>query len=221
MTITIKCMTLCLFTLLTSAASVPACAGTFKVVHDFEAGKDGANPLASPTWVADQLYSTTESGGTGTYGTAYKLNKGGKETTLHSFSGEADGGDPSSNLAALNGLLYGTTSTGGANDEGTVFSITPDGKETVLHSFVGPRDGRFPLSGLVAMNGVLYGATAAGGDASCNGGSGCGVVYSITALRPKADKTARGQYFRSRRRVISTCYTALPMARMAGRLPRA
>jgi len=66
------------------------------------------------------------------------------------------------------------------NSQGTIFSLTPAGEHKVLYSFAGPDDGRFPLSGLVAMDGVLYGVTAAGGDSSCNGGSGCGVVYSIT-----------------------------------------
>ena len=130
--------------------------------------------------MAGQLYSTTEAGGTGTFGTAYRINKHGRETTLYSFSDGTDGGDPYSNLTEFNGVFYGTTYEGGAHNQGTVFSVTPDGKETVLHSFTGPHDGRLPLSGLVAMNGVLYGATAAGGDASCNGGSGCGVVYSMT-----------------------------------------
>ena len=46
MTKTMQCATLCLSALLASAASVPACAGTFKVLHTFEGGTDGTNPGA-------------------------------------------------------------------------------------------------------------------------------------------------------------------------------
>ncbi len=165
---------------LTLSGSVSAYAGTFKVLHAFQGGSDGTNPAAPLNWVGGRLYSTTLYGGTGGYGTAYILSGKGKEKTLYPFTDSADGGDPFSTLTELNGVFYGTTSSGGAHSQGTIFSLTPDGKETVLYSFNGPADGRFPLSGLVAMNGVLYGVTAAGGDSSCNGGSGCGVVYSFT-----------------------------------------
>jgi uncharacterized repeat protein (TIGR03803 family) len=170
----------CLAALLTSSASLAAFAGTFKVLHAFKGGSDGTNPAAPLTWVGGKLYATTLYGGTGGYGTAYQVGITGREKPLYSFNDLANGGDPFSTLTELNGVFYGTTSSGGAHSAGTIFSITADGTETVLYSFTGPSDGRFPLSGLVAMDGVLYGATAAGGDASCNGGSGCGVVFSIT-----------------------------------------
>ena len=155
---------------------VPAFGGTFTVLHAFE-GSDGSNPSAPLVFTGGRIFGTTLYGSS--FGTAFELSKTGKLTTLHDFGDPGDGADPFSNLTELNGVLYGTTSSGGANSQGTIFSIAPDGSETVLHSFAGPDDGRFPLSGMVAMDGVLYGATAAGGDSSCNGGSGCGVVYSF------------------------------------------
>jgi uncharacterized repeat protein (TIGR03803 family) len=169
--------------LLTPICPAPTVAGTFAVLHRFEGGADGGNPAAPLTNVGGKIYGTTLYGGdNGGYGTAFRapVNKNDKVKTLYAFSDLSDGGDPFSTLTELNGVLYGTTSSGGANSQGTIFSVTPDGSHKVLYSFTGPDDGRFPLSGLVAMDGVLYGATAAGGDGSCNGGSGCGVVYSYT-----------------------------------------
>jgi len=163
----------CLVALLCAS---PAFGGTFAVVHTFD-GADGSNPSGPLATAGGRLVGTTLYGPAN--GTAFELAKSGELTVLHAFSAPGDGADPFSNLTEVNGVLYGTTSSGGSNSQGTIFSVTPDGRETVLYSFAGPDDGRFPLSGMVAMDGVLYGATAAGGDSSCNGGSGCGVVYSF------------------------------------------
>jgi uncharacterized repeat protein (TIGR03803 family) len=165
-----------LVALLAPLCAASAFGGTFAVVHTFE-GADGSNPSAPLASAGGRIFGTTLYGPGN--GTAFELTRKGELTVIHDFGGSPDGAGPFSNLTELNGVLYGTTSAGGANSQGTIFSIAADGHETVLHSFEGPDDGRFPLSGMVAMDGVLYGATAAGGDGSCNGGSGCGVVYSF------------------------------------------
>jgi uncharacterized repeat protein (TIGR03803 family) len=51
----------------------------------------------------------------------------------------------------------------------------------VLQAFTGQQDGAFPsfASVIVDNAGNVYGAASQGGDLSCNGGSGCGVVFKI------------------------------------------
>src|ERR1700686_3780391 len=85
-------------TLLLASALVPpqAHAQKFKVLHTFH-GRDGAEPVG--VLVRDavgNIYGTTGVGGTGTKcmnfstfgcGTAFKMNKAGKEVWLHSFNG--------------------------------------------------------------------------------------------------------------------------------------
>jgi hypothetical protein len=63
---------------------------------------------------------------------------------------------------------------------GTLFQYKAGLKpEKVLQFFDKLDDGNVPL-GVTVLNGVLYGATQAGGGAACNGGAGCGVVFSYT-----------------------------------------
>jgi uncharacterized repeat protein (TIGR03803 family) len=112
-------------------------------------------------------------------------------TTLFKF----DGTDGSSPYAALvqgtDGKLYGTTSQGGTIGGkcgnlgcGTVFKITTSGTLQSLHSFHDNLpDGYFPIAGLVqGTDGKFYGTAQNGGaNNDCDGGLGCGTVFSITA----------------------------------------
>lgn len=150
-------------------------------------GKDGATPVAG--LIADgagALYGTTEAGGAGSSGTAFKLAppSGGKkawtETVLCAFGG-TKGIHPSAGLIADSaGNLYGTTISGGAGGYGTVFALRPPaaGKkawtETVLYSFSGG-DGEYPHAGLIADSAAnLYGTTISGG------ANGDGTVFALT-----------------------------------------
>jgi uncharacterized repeat protein (TIGR03803 family) len=112
-------------------------------------------------------------------GTVFKINPGGKLTTLYSFcsvtnsEGDClDGAYPSAGLVqATDGAFYGTTGEGGANDYGTVFKINPEDALTTLYNFCSQlndegvcTDGRSPAGGLVlATNGNFYGTTYGGG----------------------------------------------------------
>jgi len=169
---------------------------TYKVLHAFTGGTDGA----SPGWVllvrdsSGNLYGTAGRGGAFTYGNVFKLNKNGKETVLYSFTGGSDGRYPDVGVVRDSaGNLYSTTNNGG-NPKcalryayqtagcGVVFELTPAGKLTVIHTFMGP-DGGYPdASPLLLVNGEFYGTTGGGGmNSSCQDiNDGCGTVYKMT-----------------------------------------
>jgi uncharacterized repeat protein (TIGR03803 family) len=162
-----------------AVAVQPAQARKFKVLHTFHGG-DGSSPMGVLVRdAAGNIYGTTGGGGTGECsrfgcGTAFKLNKGGKQLWLHSFTG-VNGFDPDAGLLRdTAGNVYGTTVYGGkvtqacggvqAGGCGVLFRLDKTGKETVLYRFAGPRGGYAPY-GLPARDesGNLYGVTAYGG----------------------------------------------------------
>ena len=164
--------TLCLAALFAAQSTQ---AQPFNVLHSFGKGTDGQTPFAGVIRDAEgNLYGTTLYGGTGTYGTVFKLNTAGKETVLYNFCSKTnctDGADPEGGLVQdSEGNLYGTTSFGGTHGEGIVFKLSKTGKETVLYNFKGGTDGRHPLANLIRdSEGNLYGTTIFGGDSADDG----------------------------------------------------
>jgi uncharacterized repeat protein (TIGR03803 family) len=149
---------------------------TEKLLHSFGIGIDGANPQAGLVMdSAENLYSTTYSGGAYNSGTVFKLSPAGggnwTGTVLYSFKNDGtDGTGPSTALAFdAAGNLYGTTYQGGTYNYGTVFQLSPSGSgnwtEQVLHSFnFSDSDGFSPEAGLIVdAAGNLYGTTYFGG----------------------------------------------------------
>ncbi len=109
-----------LFLLASILAAQPARAQNykFKVLHTFHGSpKDGAGPGGQGSLARDgagNLYGTTGSGGEqacGKYpcGTAFKLDKNGKEVWVHTFQRKNGLGPQAGLLLDATGNLYGTT----------------------------------------------------------------------------------------------------------------
>ena len=163
-----------------TALAEEAQAQTFKVIHTFTGGGDGANPYAGLTMdQAGNLYGTASVGGGGN-GAVFRLSKKGSGwvfTPLYSFQGPPDGATPQARVVfGPDGILYGTTSFGGAcGGCGRVFSLKPyptacttalcGWQETVLYNFQGGSDGMNPALGDLIFDqaGNLYGTTSRGG----------------------------------------------------------
>ena len=91
-------------TLVAGVAAQPVQAGSYKVLHVFKGGNDGASPESSLILdAAGNPYGVTAAGGAsgcnGGCGTVFKLDITGKETILYTFTGGADGAYPSSPLS--------------------------------------------------------------------------------------------------------------------------
>ena len=172
----------CLVLALTASAGATQ-AATLTALHAFSGG-DGAFPAAGVIRdTQGKLYGTTELGGAGGYGTAFKIDTGGNETTLYNFCGEANCTDGASPVAALlldtKGNLFGTTYAGGTdtncgsgNGCGTVFELAPDGTLTTRHSFDGA-DGTFTYARIARSGRNLYGTVF-------EGAAGYGAVFGLT-----------------------------------------
>src|SRR5580704_17473305 len=76
-------------------------AAILTTLHAFS-GSDGAFPAAGVIRDTQaNLYGTTELGGAGGYGTAFKIDTGGNETTIYNFCTEANCTDGASPVASL------------------------------------------------------------------------------------------------------------------------
>lgn len=107
---------------------------TETVLHNFGTYPDGANPyFGLSIGRTDALYGVTVAGGTGGWGTVFKLvpsGSGYSESVLYSFrNGNSDGASPSSGLLrGPTGAFYGSTSQGGVGpnfNNGTVYRLNP------------------------------------------------------------------------------------------------
>jgi uncharacterized repeat protein (TIGR03803 family) len=123
------------------------------------------------------LYGTTQSGGSGSGGIAFKLNLDGSGYQVLRRFGSTDGTSPQAGLLqGQDGALYGTALTGGRNNGGTVFRLNPNGTGfVVLRNFTGVGgDGKSPRATLVqSRSGILYGTTISGGAA------GVGTIFQM------------------------------------------
>jgi len=166
---------------------------------------DGQYPVSGVTVNrAGAISGTTQSGGSATYGTVYRLTPPAApgaawtEQTILTLSG-TDGFDPSAApYEDRTGKLYITTKIGGGNPAcvnnsgslpagcGSVIELTPppigstSWTESVIWQF-GGRDGNTPLAPLIAdTHGRLYGTTALGGKQGDCFGYKCGTVFALT-----------------------------------------
>jgi uncharacterized repeat protein (TIGR03803 family) len=171
--------------------------GKETVLHAFQGGSDGAEPVGDLTRDTDgNFYGTTQIGGNtscnGEFGCGaiFVVTKDGSERVVFGFSG-SDGLYPRADLVAdRNGNLFCTTIYGGSkacngSGCGAVFEFSPTGGETVRYAFQGGSDGDEP-EGPVTLDkdGNLYGTTFYGGT-GCYG-EGCGTVFKLS---PDGTKT--------------------------------
>jgi uncharacterized repeat protein (TIGR03803 family) len=164
---------------------------TYKVLHNFTGGIDGANP-ASGRLIKDangDLYGTAFAGGAFGCGVVFKIDPNGNERVLYSFTCGLDGDSPDAGLLLSGGQLYGTTSMGGEFVDffglggeitfrtGALFKLDARGNETVVHSF-GSGEGDFPHGDLVQdATGNFYGVTTS------SGSGGYGTVFKVDSER--------------------------------------
>ena len=154
---------------------------TDNVIHYFQGGDDGAQPVGG--LVSDRqgyLYGTSAGHGARGGGTAFETwqGQGWEFLVLYSFTGDEFGGPYASLVVDATGNLYGTTYQDGASSQGSVFKLTKGCAGfgyTSLHDFSGGQDGANPVSSLVFdANGNIFGTTSAGG------AYGNGTVFEIT-----------------------------------------
>jgi uncharacterized repeat protein (TIGR03803 family) len=146
-------------------------------LRSFGGGTGAFNPHAGVIQGSDgNFYGTTVNGGSGLYGTAFKLPASGALSILHSFTNGVDGATPLAGLTqASDGNLYGASLHGVGASLGTLFRMTPSGAFTHLHGFGGGDDGGNPLASLVqGSDGNLYGTASTGGS------NGVGTVFSLS-----------------------------------------
>ena len=177
---------------LTSSAS----GWTETILHSFQGGSDGNNPVAGLNWSSYGMAGTTSIAGVNGGGTVFLLNN---PMFLYSFPGGFNNSPwpgPWSNL--VDGPMgmgnSGTTYADGHYQVGSVFYMYGcAGWEAVtLHDFTGGSDGAYPVSSLVFdANGNIFGTTSQGG------AYGFGVVFEITGaqnsqIRSNASGCANG-----------------------------
>lgn len=135
--------------------------GTYTVIRHLTGTTDGAYPETILVEGADGLlYGTTPSGGTGGYGTIFKINLTGSTYTVLKSLTTNEGNSKSGLVLAKDGLFYGFVSGNG----GTFFKISSAGVYTALHSFTYTTEGGAPEGTPVqGADGAFYGATTVGG----------------------------------------------------------
>jgi uncharacterized repeat protein (TIGR03803 family) len=173
------------------AACASAQTGTYKVLHNFTGGNDGAYPTTPLTPdMAGNFYGATYSGGTGTAcsggcGTLFELipsTTRWREMVIYSFPTFT----PTSGSLALDarGDVFGTTNLSGTSSLGEVYEVSRSGSgrtQSIIYSFLSGSDGEFPEFGLVQdAAGNLYGSTQSGGV------NNSGTIFELT---PNGDGT--------------------------------
>jgi len=160
---------------------------TESVIYSFTNMPDGANPGAGLSMdAAGNIWGTTGAGGTGNYGTVFRLtpNSDGTWTgsVIHSFTDAPDGFNPQGEVIFdASGNVYGTTQAGGNNGtygDGVVYQLNPgvggEWTESILYTFPNVSMG-YPVHALLMDSaGNLFGVGKSDGEQ--------GSVYEISPI---------------------------------------
>ena len=173
-----------------------SCPWVETVLYRFAGAPDGQIPGPGDL-VFDQagnIYGATRAGGTGGWGTVYKLthsNGTWAESVLYNFTGQSDGAEPNGVIFKNDGSLYGTAEQGGVvflgySGAGLIFKLTPSGSgwtQSVVYQFDNDDvNGELPEAGLaIDEAGNLWGTAYSGGQGYCQSFdenyNGCGTVF--------------------------------------------
>lgn len=161
--------------------------GSLSTIYSFTGGTDGMDPQAG-LWLGSDgaFYGTTAAGGTGGFGTVFRITTGGALTTLAQFNGLNGEAPLAAVFQASDGSFYGTTSAGGTSGNGVVFQVATNG--TLNSVSLDGITGSFPDSGVVlGPDGNLYTLAENGGF----GGFGSIFRVNISVLAPVFQRIAK------------------------------
>jgi uncharacterized repeat protein (TIGR03803 family) len=159
---------------------------TETIVHAFAGSIDGAHPSSGGALVIDKannLYGTTNEGGTVNAGTAFELTPGASgqwtKSTIYSFP-STDGQHPDGKLIEdASGNFYGTTYSGGTYGYGEVFKLAPNSgggfTKSTIYLFKGPADGYGPKDLVFDKSGNLYGTAGS----LIGSSTGYGLIFEL------------------------------------------
>lgn len=165
--------------------------GGYTVLRQLKTATDGAYPKGSLVQGRDgALYGMTNTGGTGSGGTIFRITTAGVFTVLRNLINTTDGSAPEGSLVVANdGTLYGLTSY-----NSRFFKITTAGVFTVLKTLTYGTDGNgFTGSLVIGKDSAFYGNNSTGGRSS--GGTifkitKAGVLTVLRTLAPTTDGSA-------------------------------
>jgi uncharacterized repeat protein (TIGR03803 family) len=134
--------------------------GAYTILHNFEGGSDGGEPMQPPIQASDgNFYGTTFQNST-----VYKYSLSGEYSSVYQFDQAHGQGAGASLIEGTDGRLYGVAEGGGANNCGTIFKLTTSGTPLWYYSFPCDAGGSAPTAALVqASDGNFYGTTSEGG----------------------------------------------------------
>jgi len=167
------------------AATATVKAQTLTKLYDFPSAASaaltgaGINPYDSPVLIGDELWFTTQKGGTTGFGSITKYNiVTNKVTTVLDTMDNVTGNTPQSSFSVVGNNLYYTTTRGGTGDRGTidVYNIASQTNLTLYSSPSQTSGSPYTLPGNVAYvdlgNGSasIYAIEQSGGGASPTAG---------------------------------------------------